>query len=110
MEYYLPISLSSGILVGALVRVIVEKKFKKNEKQSKMQVEKGILLASGLVAGDAILGILVAVVAANKWTDTFDIGHKIMPTVADSNWIALIVFVVFGYWLYRTSAKVDEKA
>ncbi|MGD2170346.1 MAG: oligopeptide transporter, OPT family [Chlamydiota bacterium] len=52
---YLPLSLSAGIMVGGLISWYVNRHSKKEEAQ-----EKGILLSSGLVGGDACIGILIA--------------------------------------------------
>jgi len=55
--FYLPISTTSIILVGALIRVFVEKTSKTdNEKEAK--VSNGISLSSGLVAGGSIIGLV----------------------------------------------------
>jgi len=106
---YLPIHLSSGILVGGIVRLLVEKKFKKtDEAQGKLQVEKGILLASGLVAGDAIMGIVVAVLAALKLSTAVGIGANIMPAITQNHWTSLIVYLLFAAWIYRYTIKVDK--
>ena len=103
---YLPIHLNAAILCGGIVRVLVEKKFKKNEEQQKTQVEKGILLASGLVAGDALMGIVVAGFA----TVGLDIGFgaKLLPGLAGSNEFSTIMFFALGLWIYMFSTKVDK--
>lgn len=54
--FYLPISTSSIILVGALIRVFVEKMIK-NDKERELKVSNGISLSSGLVAGGSIVGL-----------------------------------------------------
>jgi len=104
---YLPIHLNAAILCGGIVRVLVEKKFKKNEEQQKLQVEKGILLASGLVAGDALMGIVVAGVA----TVGLDIGFgaKLLPGLAASPEFATIMFFALGLWIYMFATKVDKE-
>jgi putative OPT family oligopeptide transporter len=55
--FYLPISTSSIILVGALVRVFIEKTCK-SEKEKETKVSNGISLSSGLVAGGSIIGLV----------------------------------------------------
>lgn len=50
---YLPIHLSVPMMAGGLVRLGVERK--------KRKTERGILYASGLIAGEGIIGILLAV-------------------------------------------------
>ena len=55
--FYLPISTSSIILIGALVRVLVEK-MAKSEAEKLARVSRGISLSSGLVAGGSIVGLI----------------------------------------------------
>lgn len=55
--FYLPISTSSIILIGALVRVLVEK-MAKSETEKIARVSRGISLSSGLVAGGSIIGLI----------------------------------------------------
>ncbi|MBX7066499.1 MAG: oligopeptide transporter, OPT family [Parachlamydiales bacterium] len=52
---YLPLSLSAATMVGGLVRGYVNR-----NKTNEMAQEQGILLASGLIGGDACIGILLA--------------------------------------------------
>ncbi|MBL4937709.1 oligopeptide transporter, OPT family [Clostridium sp. YIM B02515] len=107
---YLPIHLSAGILVGGIVRVIVDKKFSKNETELKEKTEKGILLSSGLVAGDAIMGIIVALLAALKLSEPVGIGAKILPNITSSNWTATVVYLLLAIWIYKFTVKKDKKA
>ena len=55
--FYLPISTTSIILVGALIRLFIEK-MSKSEKEKEVKVSNGISLSSGLVAGGSIIGLL----------------------------------------------------
>ncbi|MFR6551358.1 MAG: OPT family oligopeptide transporter [Paraclostridium sordellii] len=55
--FYLPIATTSIILVGALVRVLIEKTAK-SEKEKEAKVSNGISLSSGLVAGGSIIGLI----------------------------------------------------
>ncbi|WP_160690926.1 oligopeptide transporter, OPT family [Clostridium sp. C2-6-12] len=55
--FYLPIATTSIILVGALVRVFIEKT-SKAEKEKEVKVSNGISLSSGLVAGGSIIGLI----------------------------------------------------
>ncbi len=60
---YLPVHLSTPIFLGGIVRHIVEKRKYKSEEKRKNAVEKGILYTSGLIAGEGLVGILLAVLA-----------------------------------------------
>ncbi|MEK6263291.1 MAG: oligopeptide transporter, OPT family [Clostridium sp.] len=55
--FYLPIATTSIILVGALVRLFVEKTSKSVE-DKELKISNGISLSSGLVAGGSIIGLL----------------------------------------------------
>ncbi|NMM62944.1 OPT family oligopeptide transporter [Clostridium sp. P21] len=55
--FYLPIATTSIILIGALLRVFVEK-FSKSEKEKEVRISNGISLSSGLVAGGSIIGLI----------------------------------------------------
>jgi putative OPT family oligopeptide transporter len=60
---YLPMSLSSGVMVGGLVKWWVDRKSKGRE----MADDPGILYSSGLIAGEALVGILLAVCITLGW-------------------------------------------
>jgi len=55
--FYLPISTTSIILVGALVRLFIERG-SKSEQEKEVKVSNGISLSSGLVAGGSIIGLI----------------------------------------------------
>ena len=107
---YLPIHLSAAILTGGIIRKLVEKKFKSNEDQVKLQTERGILLSSGLVAGDALTGIVVALITTFGVADKVAIGPKMLPALANSPWTALVAFVILAFLVYKFASKVEEKA
>ncbi|EYE88073.1 peptide transporter [Fervidicella metallireducens AeB] len=107
---YLPIHLSVGILVGGIVRVLVDKKFKNNEELQKEKVEKGILLSSGLVAGEALVGIVIALLAALKLADKVGIGARIMTSITGSQWTATAMYLLLAFWIYRFVVSGKEKA
>lgn len=60
---YLPIHLSTPMMVGGLVRLYFDKKKMDSEEERKQVVENGILYSSGLIAGEGLVGILLAVCA-----------------------------------------------
>jgi len=61
---YLPFETSAAIFVGGAIKAAVEKIAARRSEPERAQVEEtGTLLASGLIAGEAILGILLAVLA-----------------------------------------------
>lgn len=60
---YLPITTTAGIFFGGLMRWIVEKIKYKDEAAKKEAVQSGVLYTSGLIAGEGLIGILLALFA-----------------------------------------------
>ena len=60
---YLPIHLSTPIMVGGLIRLYIDKKKNISEEERKEITENGILYTSGMIAGEGLIGILLAVFA-----------------------------------------------
>lgn len=101
---YLPFDTSSAIFVGGLMKWIVDRVSEKRTAEQKLVIEeRGTLLASGLIAGEAIVGILLAVV--------FLAGMPALATFsffpAWGGWLSLIGFASIAYVLIRipTQAK-----
>ena len=57
---YLPIHLSTPIMLGAIIRWIFDEFSDMPKKRKNSVRENGVLFASGLIAGDALLGVLLA--------------------------------------------------
>ncbi|HWJ03419.1 MAG TPA: OPT/YSL family transporter, partial [Verrucomicrobiae bacterium] len=91
---YLPIHLSAGVMVGGVVRAFVDRKLQ--GEALKQKVEKGILLSSGLIAGDALIGIAIAVFAYLK----IDIAFFGKSPWATNNWLAIGMFVLLAIFTY----------
>lgn len=90
---YLPLSLSTAMMCGGIVSLLVKKK-DKTEKASQV----GILAASGLVAGDACMGVVVALLALFKFIPTDK-----DPFLPDS--ASLLVYVLLALFLGWISLK-----
>lgn len=63
---YLPIHLNAAIMLGGLVRLFVEKRKYASEKEKNDSIQSGILYTSGMIAGEGVVGILLAVFAVAK--------------------------------------------
>ncbi len=105
---YLPIHLSAGVVIGGIVRVLVDRKFKFDTELLKKQTERGILLASGLVAGDAIMGIFIAVFTIAGWTGALNIGPKILPAIVGSPWTSAVMCFALCVFMYQLICKGDD--
>lgn len=107
---YLPIHLSAGIMVGGLVRLFTENRKKSSEAEKKAQVDRGILYTSGLIAGEGLVGVLLAIfalinVGGNSLADIINLSEKINFGQIG----ALAFFAVLVYTLLRYTIFYKEK-
>lgn len=107
---YLPLETSFAIFIGGLIKGLLEKiSAKKNlNAAQKVRVENnGVLLASGLIAGEALIGLLFAFFAVMEWKTPIIFEHP-------SFLVSLLVFVVVAVVLIRipldNAGKPDEPA
>lgn len=94
---YLPLSLDIPIFIGGLLRYVLKRKRAAEVDESR---DNGILFGSGLIAGEALMGIALAVIIASG----FDLPLPWLPSALTDSWIPSLV--VFGavVWYYRRIA------
>ena len=106
---YLPVQLNACIMVGGLIRLIVEKVFdKKAEKEA--VVNDGILFCSGMIAGEGIVGILLALFAVFGWDKVIDLSAKLGISSTVSNIGGLVLFAIIIFSLLKFSALRKRKS
>ncbi len=107
---YLPMSTSAGIFAGGIVRWLVGRRVTA-ERRSLAEIESGpgVLFSSGLIAGGAIAGILVAAIAGAKgsadWLSETVGLYRRLGAVATSGLVSLVLFGVLGTLLYRMGLR-----
>ena len=99
---YLPFSLSAGIMAGGIVRIFVEKR-KGTEAEKKARTDRGLLFTSGMIAGEGIIGILLAVFAVVK-IDSKIILPFHLPQVG-----SLVLYIALLVLLYVVCMKADKE-
>lgn len=101
---FIPLQLNTPLLVGGLISWYVGSR-SKNESLNKKRVEKGTLLASGFIAGGALMGVLSAVL---RYLDV----DLMLTTWNSSDWsqvVTLIVYIAIIIYLTKASMNVKEK-
>ena len=102
---YLPIYLSCGIMVGGVVRLFLDKK-KEAEAKKKEMISNGTLYCAGMIAGEGLVGILMAVLAIIKVGDNSIgaiIGGLFNLSGAAGNIVGLIVLALMILSLLKFS-------
>lgn len=101
---YLPINTSLGIMFGGLVRIVVDK-IKASKEEKKDAETRGTLYSAGLIAGEGIMGIILAVFAlipvkGKTLADLINISDKF----ALGQEASVVIFVILGILIF-TKAK-----
>lgn len=106
---YLPIYLSTPIYIGGIIRWITEKFFfKDNPEKNRLCVDKGVLYCSGMIAGEGIIGILLAVFAVipfkgGSLLSFIDLGIPL------GNWGSVLFFIIIIASIFFFSIKQKNK-
>lgn len=113
---YLPIYLSVPMMLGGLLRWYLEKRKYASEKEKDTTVQSGVLYSSGLIAGEGIVGILLAVLAVipmglNAEGKTLYLSDKINISEIFSigNIGGLICFALILFSIYLFAIKDSKK-
>ena len=99
---YLPLSTFTPLFLGGLLRMFLEKKASSPEAASSRR-EKGVLLGSGLVGGEGLLGIGIAAVAFTQGSVPKGLGFDWAGAAAP--FVAFSVFVVLVLVFYRSCTE-----
>jgi putative OPT family oligopeptide transporter len=97
---YLPLSLSTGMMVGGLVSAVVKKR-----ERTTSSTDRGVLAASGFVAGDACTGVVIALLTVGG----------IVPTTANGllpDWVSLVIYallaIALGWFALKPPAPLHH--
>jgi hypothetical protein len=120
---YLPLSSSSPIFIGGMVRWLVDRSMRKRLAHRNMTEDElvaegdkspGVLMASGYIAGGALAAIVIAILAGvpaqslinlNKRLDTWAEGNP-FHTGASSDLLSLIPFIILTVLLYLVGREL----
>jgi len=111
---YLPLETTFAIFIGGLIRGLVDRLAGKKDYNAaqKARVENaGVLAASGLIAGEALMGLGVAIVVLLRADKTFP---QVPGFAGIAPWLAIPVFLLLAWYLVRIplskAGAADEPA
>ena len=105
---YLPVHLNACIMVGGLVRLAFDR-MKREEKKKTEIINDGILFCSGMIAGEGLVGILLALLAVFGLDKVIDISGLLGLPSALSSILSLVVFGLIILCLLRFSVWKKAK-
>jgi len=106
---YLPVQLNACIMVGGLIRLALDK-LKKPEEEKKEMINDGILFCSGMIAGEGLVGILLALLAVVGLDSILDLSAWIPASVSKIGGLllfAILILIVLkcSLWKKRKNGK-----
>lgn len=111
---YLPLSTTLPIFIGGAIRGIVDHKRKKQNIHLSAEEEelgKGNLFATGLVAGGAVAGVIIAILAGFDSTAAIlkliNLEPGLVSAIGEGGYYALgaVLFALMGWTLYKVAMK-----
>lgn len=110
---YLPVHLNACIMVGGLVRLAFDK-MKKDKEEKEAIVNDGVLCCSGMIAGEGLVGVLLAVFAIVGIDKKIDLSSKLGLSAMASNIASIAVFALLILCLLKMTIwrkrKVNSQA
>jgi OPT family oligopeptide transporter len=109
---YLPLSTTLPIFIGGMIKGLVDRKAKKEKVQTSPEEEelgKGNLFATGLVAGGAVAGVIIAFVSGSSggqaFLDSVNTEHGLTGGMGQDGYFILgvLFFALMSFILYRVA-------
>ena len=104
---YLPVQLNACIMVGGLVRLFFDK-MKKDKAEKDRIVNDGILFCSGMIAGEGLVGIALALLAVFGLGEVIDLSKYIPATASNIGGLvlfAIIILTLMKFTVWKKRAK-----
>ena len=101
---YLPFYSTAAIFVGGIIKWIMDRKAESanlDEEQKTKAENTGVLLASGLIAGEALMAVFLAFMVAGLTLGESDFALSSLINDFTSPWLGLIAFAALAYYLVK---------
>lgn len=105
---YLPVQLNACIMVGGLVRLALDK-LKRSKEEKDAIVNDGVLFCSGMIAGEGLMGIVLALLAVFGLNSVIDLSGKLAIPAIVSNLGGLALFAIIILTLLKFSLWKKRK-
>ena len=103
---YLPLELSATIMLGGIVRLVTDYLNKKQSDRTEDDAGAGILFCSGLIAGEGLVGIILAVFAVAGLDERIDLSGRINTGMVGG--IVLLVVMIISVAIFSLKKKADK--
>ncbi|MBU6379347.1 MAG: oligopeptide transporter, OPT family [Gammaproteobacteria bacterium] len=104
---YLPIELMTPIFLGGLLGFLAERRLRASGCDAgdlERRGRKGLLFAAGMITGEALMGIAIAVPIVTSGSAEI---LALPASLHFGEWLGLVVLALLGWLLYRTAIRPD---
>ncbi len=105
---YLPVQLNACIMVGGLIRLALDK-MKKDKQKKEAIVNDGILFCSGMIAGEGLVGIALALLAIFGIDKVVDLSKYIPASVSQIGGLVMFGIIILTLLKFTVWKKRDNK-
>ncbi len=105
---YIPLSLNTPILVGAIVAKLVELSARGDSALANKRRERGTLIASGFIAGGALMGVIGAVIKYIESETGRTILHDFANDGAAGNWLSIAMLMVICIYVFADAVRAKK--
>jgi putative OPT family oligopeptide transporter len=105
---YLPLELSTPIFAGGLIAELATRWHRKRNPGSDPEILKqmGLLFSAGLIAGEAIIGVLIAIpIVLTEDADALAVAASMRP----GQWAGIAALALVGWWLFKVAIQRAHK-
>lgn len=101
---YLPVHLNACIMIGGLIRFVSEK-----VQKDKKLVNKGVLFCSGMIAGEGLVGIILALLSILGTASKFDFSKKVNTIFSNIGAISLLLIISLFIFKFAVWKKDEHE-
>ena len=101
---YLPVHLNACIMIGGLIRFVSEK-----VQKDKKLVNKGVLFCSGMIAGEGLVGIILALLSILGIASKFDFSKKVNTIFSNIGAISLLLIISLFIFKFAVWKKDEHE-
>jgi putative OPT family oligopeptide transporter len=101
---YLPLELSTPIFAGGLIAELATRWHRRRNPGGDVEKLKqmGLLFSAGLIAGEAIVGVLMAIpIVLTKDANVLAVAESLQP----GQWAGIAALALVGWWMHRIATR-----
>lgn len=107
---YLPVQLNACIMIGGIIRLVFDKMNMKGKNRDEV-VNDGILFSSGMIAGEGLVGILLALFAITGLDKAINLSSRLglSPAIMNIGGIVLFAIIILTFLKFSLWSRKNKQ-